>query len=213
MTKVPRRNRFGSSIFGASAPSRGATGGSNDLLGDLVAKAQRGARGETGALELLERETEMRNLSKKAKTIIAGAAIAGLASAGGAYAYWTTTGTGTGSAATSAGAANLTVTDTSTISAMYPGDVAQTISGTVTNNAANSAYVTAVTVSIASVSGGLGSCDATDYTLVSPIMPVGVDVATTASTVFTGATIHFHNKLTNQDGCKGATVHLAYAAS
>ena len=37
----------------ASAPNKGAMSGSNDLLGDLVAKAQRGARGETGAHDLL----------------------------------------------------------------------------------------------------------------------------------------------------------------
>jgi len=36
---------------------QGATSGSDDLLGDLVAKARQGARGETGAHELLERET------------------------------------------------------------------------------------------------------------------------------------------------------------
>ncbi len=36
---------------------QGAMSGSNDLSGDLVAKARQGARGETGAHELLERET------------------------------------------------------------------------------------------------------------------------------------------------------------
>lgn len=64
--------------------------------------------------------------------------------------------------------------------AFYPGDSAQTISGTVTNNAANSAYVNTVTVSISGVTGGAGSCDATDYTLADPVMTVAADVAAAA---------------------------------
>jgi hypothetical protein len=100
--------------------------------------------------------------------------------------------------------------------AFYPGDSAQTISGTVTNNATNSAYVNSVTVSISSVSqavGAIGSCDATDYTLSLPVMAVGSDIAAGGSSTFTGATLKFNNKASNQDGCKGATVHLAYASN
>ena len=96
---------------------------------------------------------------------------------------------------------------------MFPGDAPQIISGTVQNNAANSAYVAKVTVSIASVSGGAGSCDASDYTLASPDMLIGKDIAAGATESFSGATLQFNNKATNQDGCKGATVNLAYAAS
>jgi hypothetical protein len=99
---------------------------------------------------------------------------------------------------------------------MYPGDGPQTIAGTVTNNASNSAYVAKVTVSITSVTqaqGATGTCDASDYTLSSPDMAIGKDVAAGASTSFSGATIQFNNKASNQDGCKGATVNLAYAAS
>jgi hypothetical protein len=44
-------------------------------------------------------------------------------------------------------------------------------------------------------------------------MAIGKDVAAGASTSFSGATIQFNNKASNQDGCKGATVNLAYAAS
>lgn len=149
------------------------------------------------------------------KKLVVGAAVVAVVAVGGgtAYAYWSTSGSGTGSATTSAGAASLSVTQTSTITNMYPGDSAQTISGTVTNNAANSAYVTKVVASIASVDGGAGSCDATDYTLATPEMLVGSDIAPGGTANFTGATIKFNNKATNQDGCKGATVHLAYAAS
>lgn len=135
---------------------------------------------------------------------------------GAAFAYWSTAGSGTGSAATSAGAASLVVSQTSTISNMYPGDSAQIISGTVKNTAANSAYVAQVVASIASVTpaaGAAGGCDASDYTLSSPTMTIGKDIAAGATVPFTGATIQFNNKASNQDGCKGATVNLAYAAN
>ncbi|MBV9823558.1 MAG: hypothetical protein JO144_15100 [Actinobacteria bacterium] len=149
------------------------------------------------------------------KKLAVGAAVAVVAIGGGtAYAYWSTSGSGTGSASTSAGAANLAISQTSTISNLAPGGAAQTITGSVKNNAANSAYVTKVTASIASVTpAGSGSCDASDYTLSSPDMSVGQDLAPGASATFTGATLAFNNKATNQDGCKGATVNLAYAAS
>jgi len=159
----------------------------------------------------------MRKLSTKQKIAATGtAAVVAVAGAGTAYAYWTSTGSGTGSATTSAGASNLTLAQTSNISNMYPGDSAQAITGTVTNNAGNSAYVTAVTASISGVTlatGAVGVCDASDYTLATPTMTVGRDVVAGGSATFTGATIKFNNKTTNQDGCKGATVALAYAAS
>ena len=43
-------------------------------------------------------------------------------------------------------------------------------------------------------------------------MSVNAEVAAgTAKGSFTGATIRFNDKATNQDACKGATVGLAYA--
>jgi hypothetical protein len=150
----------------------------------------------------------------KKKLLVAGVAAAIIAgTAGAAVAYWSTTGSGSGSASTSAGASDLTIAQTTILSPLFPGDSAQTISGTVTNNAANSAYVNTVTASISSVTGGAGSCDATDYTLASPVMSVATDVAAAGTANFTGATLKFNNKVTNQDGCKGATVNLAYASN
>jgi hypothetical protein len=148
------------------------------------------------------------------KRTLALAVVAVLAVAAAAFAYWTTSGSGTGTAAVSSGGANLTVTDTSTLTAMYPGDSAQTLSGTVKNNADNKAQVDSVTVSIASVDkasgAAAGTCDSTDFTLASTTMTVGQELAKDQSANFTGATIKFNNKNTNQDACKGATVHLTY---
>ncbi|MGW6199657.1 hypothetical protein ACWF0M_26135 [Kribbella sp. NPDC055110] len=154
-------------------------------------------------------------MHRKKKIIIAAAATV-VIGAGSAFAYWTTTGSGSGSGTTSAGGSNLAIAQTSVISNMYPGDSAQTISGTVTNNAANSAYVNTVTVSIDSVTkaaGATGACDASDYTLATPVMSIAADVPAGGTANFTGATLKFNNKASNQDGCKGATVHLAYASN
>ncbi len=57
-----------------------------------------------------------------------------------------------------------------------------------------------------------GTCDASDYTLATPIMTVGQDVTAGGTANFSGATLKFNNKATNQDACKGATVNLSYAS-
>ena len=158
----------------------------------------------------------MARISKKVAAVGAAVAIVA-AGAGAAYAYWSTTGTGSGSAATSAGASNLTITQTAAPTNLAPNVAAGTISGSVKNNATNSAYVNSVSVVIASVTGPnitvSTPCDASDYTLSNGTMTVGQDLAAGASASFSGATLGFNDKATNQDGCKGATVNLAYSSN
>ena len=139
-----------------------------------------------------------------------------LVAAGAAFAYWTAGGSGTGTGSTAGAQSALTANQTTTLTAMYPGDSAQTISGNFNNPNSGPIYVSTVTVSIASVTQAAGApagtCDDTDYTLGSTTMAVGAEVpAGNAKGAFTGATIKFNNKATNQDACKGATVNLAYA--
>ena len=156
-------------------------------------------------------------MRKSQKIAVVTATSVALVGGGVAYAFWTTSGSGSGSAATSAGAADLTVSETNPVSNMFPGDEAQELSGTVTNNAVNAAYVAKVVASISSVTkatGATGTCDATDYTLADPTMLVGQDVPAGDFVNFSGATIQFNNKAdANQDGCKGATVNLTYTVS
>jgi hypothetical protein len=153
---------------------------------------------------------------KKLAALIVGI---GVAAAGGglAYAYWTTSGSGSGTADTSTGASSLVITQTSVINGLAPGTAAQTIAGTVKNNAANSAYVTSVTASISgvvkAVGAPAGACTAADYTLTGATMNVATDVAAGATVSFTGGTLAFNNTGVNQDGCKGATVNLAYTSN
>lgn len=158
----------------------------------------------------------MRKITKKTVVVAAASGVL-ISGAGAAYAYWTAGGAGTGTATTGTVVA-LTTNQTSTISGMAPGDSAQTLTGTFTNTNAGPVYVASVTASIASVlkatGAPAGTCDATDYTLATATMTVGHEVAAGNNVdAWTGATIKFNNKASNQDACKGATVNLAYAIS
>lgn len=146
-------------------------------------------------------------------------AVTVLAVAAAAVAYWTAGGSGSGSATAAGAQSTLTVNQTTTLTAMYPGDSAQTISGNFDNPNPGPIYVGTVTASIASFTkaGGApaGTCDASDFTLASAAMTVNAEVpAGSAKGSWTGATLKFNDKTTtNQDACKGATVNLSYAIS
>ena len=153
------------------------------------------------------------HVSHKKKTALFVTAIV-LLIGGVAFAYWTAGGSGTGTAQTGSNSP-ITVVQTSTVSAMGPGDSAQTLSGTFDNGNSGPVYVGTVTASIDSVelaTGVSGTCDATDFTLGNATMTVDDQVpAGNGQGSWTGATIKFNNKATvNQDACKGALVHLAY---
>jgi hypothetical protein len=150
----------------------------------------------------------MRIRRSRKTTVIASFLV--LAVAGAAYAYWTAGGSGTGTAATGE-SVPLTVNQVTVLDEMYPGDSPQTISGTFTNTNEGPVYVTSVTASIASVTGGDGACSADDYTLTDAVMAVGAEVAVgTGVGAWTGADLQFNNTAANQDGCQNATVNLAY---
>jgi hypothetical protein len=155
----------------------------------------------------------MRKFTKKTVAVAAATAVL-LTGAGVAYAYWTAGGSGTGSAATGTNVA-ITAVQTSTVTAMGPGDSAQSLNGTFTNTNTGPVFVTSVTASIASVvkdAGAVaGTCDASDYTLAGAVMTVNADALANDTSTWTGATIKFNNKATNQDQCKLATVNLAYS--
>ena len=155
----------------------------------------------------------MPNFTRKRSVLSAAALI--LVLAAGAYAYWTAGGNGSGSAK-AGDTTPLTVNQTTVLDAMYPGDSAQTISGTFDNPNSGPIRVGTVTASISSVvkadGAPTGTCDASDFTLANATMTVNAEVAAgTGTGAWTGATIKFNNKATNQDACKGATVNLSYA--
>jgi hypothetical protein len=157
----------------------------------------------------------MLKVNKRRGLVLLGV-IAAVVVAGAAIAYWTAGGSGDGTAATASPTAQLKVNQTGTLTAMYPGDTAQTLSGNFDNTTGNSVRVNTVTASIASVTPvGAGTCDATDYTLTNAVMNVNAEVPSgTGVGNWTGAKIQFNDKpAVNQDGCKGATVNLHYVVA
>ena len=157
----------------------------------------------------------MMKFTKRRGMLLAGIAAA-LVVAGAAFAFWTGGGSGSGSGSAANGVSAPTANQSTTLSAMYPGDSAQTISGNFDNSNSGPVYVSTVTVSISGVTKAVGApagtCDATDFTLANAAMTVGGEVPSgLAKGSFTGATIKFNDKpTTNQDACKGATVSLSY---
>ena len=157
----------------------------------------------------------MSMFTKRRSVVLAVAAV--LILSAGAYAYWTAGGSGSGSA-TAGTTTALTVTQTTVLTAMYPGDTAQTISGKFNNTNSGPIHVGTVTAAISGVTKDAGAvagtCDANDFTLASAAMTVNADVAAgTAVGAWTGATIKFNNTGANQDQCKLATVALSYTIS
>ena len=160
-------------------------------------------------------------MSSRKKTVaIISAGVLGLATAGGAYAYWTSTGSGSGTASTRDGATVFTVGG-NVANAMYPGDQAQDVTATVTNTGTENYRIAAVKAYVTTDQTG---CTGDDYLLNGSAAPVDaagavsigvapVDLAPNGTTtkVFT---MQFNNKAnTNQDACKGAAVTIHYLAS
>lgn len=144
------------------------------------------------------------------KTKIVAATAASLVGGGAAYAFWGNIGSGTGPADTGTNQ-SVVVNQTSTVSGLAPGLAAQSLSGNFDNPNAGPVYVTAVT---AVVSGtDKTGCTATDYTIagtatVNAEVPAGSGVGS-----WSGLTIQFNNKATNQDVCKNAAVTISYTGS
>jgi LPXTG-motif cell wall-anchored protein len=112
---------------------------------------------------------------------------------------------------------SLTIVQTSTMNGIAPGVAPAAITGRVLNNGFDSTFIVAITVNVVSVEKGagpaVGPCDASDYVLLDVRMPVGRMLGPREATTFGGASIGFNDKSTNQDACKGATIHLRYVTA
>ena len=164
-------------------------------------------------------EKAIENKNKKRGLKVAAIA-GGLVLVGGvAFAYWTQGGTGTGEASTGHTAA-ITVYQDSDVEGLAPGLDPQDLSGHFSNPNSGPVYVANLKVTISSIDSD-GPCDPTDYVLsngtntgTSVDLPIGHEVPAGTGGTWSGVTIAFNNKpTTNQDGCKDATVNLAYVAS
>jgi hypothetical protein len=132
-----------------------------------------------------------------------------LGGAGAAFAYWTNSGSGNGSALTGAPTGTVTVNQTSTITAMYPGDT-QTLSGNFTNTGAGAVKVGSVTATIGTLPGG---CVAGDFSI-GGTAPVNAEIAVGSGVgSWTGLTITMNDTALNQDSCQLSTIPIVYSVS
>jgi hypothetical protein len=163
----------------------------------------------------------MRKLSfSKKTTAIVAAGLLTVATAGGAYAYWTSSGSGSGSATTGT-TATITVNQVGVPTGLYPSAVGvgtQELSGTFTNSNASPVTITSVTATVTSISGG-GTADAThpacvpaDYAIAGTSGANTVPVGTLVGS-WTGLNIQMVDNGLNQDTCKGATPIITYSAN
>ncbi|MFL4472998.1 hypothetical protein ACIPVK_03250 [Paeniglutamicibacter sp. MACA_103] len=155
----------------------------------------------------METLTTRKKISKKWIVIIAAAL---LVIGGVAYAYWSNIGSGTGTADTGTNQ-SLVINQTSTVTGLAPGLPAQPLSGNFDNPNSGPVYVTAVTATVTGTDKT--GCTATDYTIagtaaVNAEVPAGSGVGS-----WSGLTIQFNNKATNQDACKNAVVSISYTGS
>jgi hypothetical protein len=170
----------------------------------------------------------MRKITKKTAVIVAGSTLLVAVGGGVAFAFWSSTGSGTGTAATSAGASNLTISQLTAPSDLAPDVAPEAVTGSISNGAANSAYVNTLTVTIAGVDSAHSTgCSAADFGLSTGTtalvkstakqiltLTVGTELAHGASVAFPAFDIGFANDPANsQDGCKGAVPQLSYATN
>ncbi len=147
-----------------------------------------------------------RSLAHRRAVTVASWTVALTLPAGVGWALWSTSGTGPG-AGKARTAVALTVTAGSASADLYPGGTGD-LHFSVTNPNPYAVTLTAGTVSsISSVSGGLGVCAASDFTLGTGTMAsTAVPAGGSTTVTLTGA---LSMKSTAGDGCQGADVVVA----
>jgi hypothetical protein len=164
----------------------------------------------------------LRKFISRKRNIVVLAAVAALAVAGGAFAYFTSTGSGTGNA-TVGTASNWTVAQTSTSGTMYPGTSTSTINYTVTNPGTGNQELAGTTTAVAVATDGSGDivtgatstpvagCLASWFST-NNTSPAAKDLAPNAST--TGSVVvSMTDAAASQNACQGATPNITISAS
>ncbi len=161
----------------------------------------------------------MRALSKKQKATVAGITLLALTGTGGlAYAYWTQGGSGTGTAASDT-TVDVVVNQTGVLTAMYPGQGTQPLSGTFTNPNPGPIFVSSVTAVvrpfISQTVIAKPACTEADYAITGTSsingIPAGDEVV--SGSTWSGLAVELVNRATNQDNCKNVVIDIDYIAS
>jgi len=150
----------------------------------------------------------MRRMTRK-KYLVAGTAVAVIASGGAAFAYWTSNGSGDGSATTGTDTPwAVTVADVD-LDNLTPAGPSDTVTFAIKNDGSGVQHLSSAVASVTGTSDP--GCTAADFS-VSTTTVSAQDVAAGA-TVNGSFTVQMIDTGVNQDDCKGVTVDLEVAAS
>jgi hypothetical protein len=152
--------------------------------------------------------------SKKGLALLATMVVA-VATAVGAYAYWTQGGSGTGSATTGTTTAITVVQDSLTASNLYPGGPSEALSGHFINPNLSPVNVGSVTATVDAFSARANlakpPCTEADFEIGGTSGPRTALADDT--TTWSGLTIKLNDNGLNQDNCKSVTPALTYTAT
>ena len=150
----------------------------------------------------------LRNLLNKKRTMLVLGAVAVLAVAGVAVAYWTTSGSGSGSGAvaSSNGAVVLHGTVTNALTPGGSSPVAFTADNATSSNEQVGTVHAVVSIDKAHVEAG---CEASDFTISDVVENQVIAANSTGVALANGGSIAMADTTSNQDGCQGATISLA----
>lgn len=148
---------------------------------------------------------------RKNVKVIAGAAVVGLVTAGGAFAFWSASGAGTGTASAAADTTPIVVVQTSSVAGLTPGGAPVVLSGNFNNLNGAPVSIQGVGASIASVTPA--ACAATNYAITGTATYTASVPAGTGVGSWSGQTIQLKDTGVLQDECKGAVVTIAYSTA
>lgn len=154
----------------------------------------------------------LRRRATKALTAVAVLAIAAVA-----YAFWTAAGNGTGSAATDSTAGPVTIAGDA-VTGLAPGRTVG-LTGTITNTNDYDTRVGTLSIDSIAVSPAVTGCDtATNYEVVNGSVAVNTTLqeagAAGDSVAFpAGLTVRMKETGADQDACKGATITVSYSSN
>lgn len=144
------------------------------------------------------------------RRVAVAASVVGLIAAVGAYAYWTQGGTGSG-VATAGTTSNITVNQTSTVTGLYPGGPAASLSGNFDNPTSAPVTISSVTGAVTSVSPA--GCATSNFSIDGSTGPISNTPSGTGVGSWSGLTIALAETAVNQDVCKGAVATVSYTAN
>jgi hypothetical protein len=150
----------------------------------------------------------LRNLLNKKRTVLVLGAVAVLAVAGVAIAYWTTSGSGSGSGAV-ASSNGTVVLHGAIANPLTPGS-SSPVTFTADNANGSSEQVGTIhaVVSIDEAHASAG-CEASDFTIADTAENQVIAAHSSAVSLAHGGSISMADTASNQDACQGATISLA----